>query len=558
VRPLLYLATRRFVNALKRVPKNPRLLMPALFFLLAFAGPAASFLFAHRDAVPPTEASPFTPRELTEGGPGVLVAAIRGLLLFSVIGSITAALGESRLFFSPSDVDFLFPAPLRRRAVLLFKMLGTYLGLFFPVIYFPILLGGRVAAQAGLTPAAYWPGMLGAWLFLVATTNLTQFLLFARPPDNGGGDDTRRARRERARKTLVWLVTGLLFVGAVVLYQAVSTEGLRAIRTPLRAVNSEAASLLLFPVAWASDLFLVAFTGWSGAAAAKLAGLALIAALSLAALFGRDRDFYEGAMEFSSRHGQALAAARRGDATTLLTQMAQEGKLPRGGGVRPFGGGTRSLVWKDLVITTRTPLRSWLTLLFIAAVPALLGRGIGGRGGGAEGVVFWTVFFTINLSNVFLISIRTMLKRADITKALPIPPARFLFAENALSVALLTALGWLSLGLMTLLGAQRGPLVTVAFLCLPSLAALILLTQTSFVLLYPNRDDQAQNTIGGLLGLFATTLALAPSLALGAVLHLTGASALVLGLAVTAANLVAAGAALAFAAFLWQRFDPTD
>ncbi len=128
-----------------------------------------------------------------------------------------------------------------------------------------------------------------------------------------------------------------------------------------------------------------------------------------------------------------------------------------------------------------------------------MGRGIGGQRGD-EAVVFWIFFYTVNVSHVFLVGIRTMLRRADITKALPVGPARFLLGETAFS--LLFADG-LRLGVAPPYGGAgggRGPLFRVAFLMLPTLAAVILLVQTCFVLLYPNRADPAQNAVGNLLG----------------------------------------------------------
>jgi hypothetical protein len=125
-------------------------------------------------------------------------------------------------------------------------------------------------------------------------------------------------------------------------------------------------------------------------------------------------------------------------------------------------------------------------------------------------------------------------------------------------VVQLTALGWFSLGLMVLTGMGRGPLVVTAALALPSLAALLLLVQTTFVLLYPNPNDPAQHTISGVLSLMASLFSLTPTLLIGIVLFQLGVTSWLLALALPAVNLVTAGIALAVATYLWQRFDPTD
>ncbi len=46
--------------------------------------------------------------------------------------------GEKALYFSPSEVDFLFPAPFHRRDLLVFKLSKTLFGLVFMALIFSI------------------------------------------------------------------------------------------------------------------------------------------------------------------------------------------------------------------------------------------------------------------------------------------------------------------------------------------------------------------------------------------------------------------------------------
>ena len=48
------------------------------------------------------------------------------VMLLYVVLSILTSLGERAIYFSPSDVDFLFPAPFSRRQILLYKILGSF------------------------------------------------------------------------------------------------------------------------------------------------------------------------------------------------------------------------------------------------------------------------------------------------------------------------------------------------------------------------------------------------------------------------------------------------
>ncbi len=47
------------------------------------------------------------------------------VMLLYVVLTIVTSLGERAIYFSPSDVDFLFPAPFSRRQLLLYKILGS-------------------------------------------------------------------------------------------------------------------------------------------------------------------------------------------------------------------------------------------------------------------------------------------------------------------------------------------------------------------------------------------------------------------------------------------------
>ena len=163
MKALIYLTVHRLINSIKRIPRTPRLYLPTLFFLVILAAQALPIFLLSR--IVPEHRVPlhaFSARALIEGSPGTLIAGVRFVLLLSVFTSLTAALNEGNLFFDPSDIDFLFPAPLSRRVVLLFRMVARYTGLLFPAVYLPLVLGGfAVTADAGVSPVTLWPGMLG-------------------------------------------------------------------------------------------------------------------------------------------------------------------------------------------------------------------------------------------------------------------------------------------------------------------------------------------------------------------------------------------------------------
>src|SRR5262249_7731726 len=106
-------------------------------------------------------------RRVAAGAPVAMLAALRDtrpallgvrLLAFSAVGW-GLPFESSLLDFSPAEVQFLFPAPVTRRALLIHRMLRSQLGLLF---------GGAVMAIA--VPSASGLGRLRAgiaiWLLL--------------------------------------------------------------------------------------------------------------------------------------------------------------------------------------------------------------------------------------------------------------------------------------------------------------------------------------------------------------------------------------------------------
>jgi hypothetical protein len=202
MKPLLYLFWRRTVNSLKKAVRTPRILLPSLLLALLLGIQLLGyFLMGERGTAGTAPA--FTRTELLMGGPAAFIIAMRGILLMSLFSAFLTALGEGNLFFAKSDVDFLFPAPLRRRSVLLFKMLARYLGLLFPALYVPLIIGNTTLSDGSrVSPFALWPGMLGSWLYLTAVTNVAQVILLSRTDSDDSDDSPVSRRRVLVRRLL--------------------------------------------------------------------------------------------------------------------------------------------------------------------------------------------------------------------------------------------------------------------------------------------------------------------------------------------------------------------
>lgn len=555
---LFYLFLHRYWNSIRRAIRQPRLLIPGVVIALVVAVQAwALLLLVTGNGFPHTGgASVFTRTDLQIGGPAAFLLALRGVFLLSLFSAMNTALGEGGLFFTQSDVDCLFPAPLGRRGVLFARMLSRYLGLLIPAIYVPLTVGGAaLAGSARISPLAFWPGFLGAWLYLAAVTNIAQAVSLGKTNDRD--DDTPGGQRRRLLKRAITTLMIMLACGAIYLtLRYLSGEGKVEVGLFARAIHSDVWNRSLLPDAWAADLFGVAFIGWSPGDGMRMIGLILFAAASFVWLYGMDRDFYEAATEVSAKRTRLQNAMRSGNVGDIVSDMAREGILNRGRSIREFGGGAWAILWKDCVGVTRAPVRSWFQLMFLAALPALAGA-VFGRHGDIS-LIFWNSLFALQMAGFFLLSLRDMLRRADLSKCLPIAPWKFIAAELGLSVAQLTLLGWFSLGVMVAVGIGRGAMVWVGAWTLPTQATLLLLVQTVVLLLYPNAGDPAQGFLSGILSLIASMIALLPGAIVGIVLYLLKVPYPLLGIAIGMTNLSAAALTLILASWLWRRFDPTD
>ncbi|MDX1931381.1 MAG: putative ABC exporter domain-containing protein [Capsulimonadales bacterium] len=548
---LVFLWHCRIGNAVRRGLRNPRVAVPGLLLTAGVCVQFVLFFLAERGAA--GTAPVFSSNDLLMGRPAAFLLTMRCLLLLSVFTGLIASLGEGAAFFDRSDIDFLFTAPLPRRFVLLWKMTGRYASLTVPAIYLPITFAGGYFADVAVHWVLFLPGMIGAWLFLVMIANFTQLLLLR---STVTPDDTvdRDRRRRRWRYGLTACFTGMMVW--VMVRGGSASDLVRRSRDLSQSLDGAVPWTRLTPDAWAADLFQIPFEGPEGGDGWRFVGLLIFCGVSFIALFGRERDFYESSMEIAVRKAQVKEAVRNGDVGSVLSTMAKEGQLARGRSFPHFGGGARAILWKDLVAATRIPLRNWLQLLIPAAFPALLG-GMFGRENGLN-VLGWTLLYGIQMPGIFLMTLRDVVRRADLSKSLPISPIRLLGAELLLPLLQLTVLGWISLGAVWVAGVWRGPLLQAAALILPSLAALLFLVQAIFVLVYPNPTDPAQNAVSGVVSLGISLAALIPALSVGIVLFLLGVPVLVLAVAITAVNLIGATAALLVAARCWHAFEPSD
>ncbi|MFN0067213.1 MAG: putative ABC exporter domain-containing protein [Limisphaerales bacterium] len=424
---------------------------------------------------------------------GAWVLAVVFLMAW-VIPSRRAALD-----FSEAEIAFLFPAPVRRRTLLHYKLFRWQLGLLFTALLFGFF-GGRL----------FRPGMLMAvvdgWLVLLtiqlhfvgASFTLTRLL------DAGWGHARRRlailgvcaAALAAGLGSAMWNTPPPPWPAQVPTgFQDLMTA-LRPLAEWLRAVSDDGVlGMLLLPFRWMARLWA---TRETGAFLTSLAVVAALAALHYFWVLRAEVAFEEASVEASQRRLTALEKARaRARGIPVGRPVAKMLRLPP----PRRGPAWLALTWKNLVAATSGFTRRGLMIAAVVAVPLLAaGTTISQREGWREALSFlllmFAAFSVLLGPQVLRFDLRQNLTVAEQLKTLPLRGWQVVLGELLAPLAALAAAQCLlvllfAVLLNTLPGGRevvpgaRLALAGAGMLALPAVGALGLALQNAGVLLFP-------------------------------------------------------------------------
>jgi ABC-2 type transport system permease protein len=383
------------------------------------------------------------PQLLALANAGVTLAA----LLFALVAAVSwlVPVGGGLLEFSKAEVQFLFPAPVARRFLLVHRMMRSQLGLLFasvaPAIFIPRGSGmGRVRFAVAM------------WTILVTTRLFFTGVNLARPRLS---DPDRRARWT-ARLPLV-LTTGAalgLAVSAAVAFLKEPARGLMDIVARIQTLGDTSVShWLLMPfTALARPLFapdwLSYLAVWPGAA------LALAVVLTWVLL--SDDAFEAAADAFVEGHERQTAAVNsRYQLRTKGWQLAAVGS-PEG-----------AFVWKAAteavrLVNPRTLLRFVLPLVTFTVLAATAGAFPRGFAQMFAVLALLVVgFCTLMGPQILRSDLRQDLEHLDLLKTWPVPAGSVIRGELIWPAVTLTVFVWLAILIATVLSPRAFPDVAV-------------------------------------------------------------------------------------------------
>lgn len=433
------------------------------------------------------------------------LAALALLVVLVVIWTVPSQ--KPGLAFSEAETAFLFPAPISRRSLIHFKLLGTQFTVLLQSLFFALIFNHR-----GFTSGRALNVLVGWWVVLtfVNLHYMGASFVISRLVDRG----TSALRRRLA------VLGGIALVVAVTIAwiwrdlraptdaELAGFDGL--LRWLLSILDGGLLHWLLLPLKWVLAPFFAA-----GPAAFFLAlgpALALLAA----------HYFWVVNMQVSFEEA-SIAQAEKRAARRAALRSGQRHTLPAGAKARrpPFalartGRAEIAFLWKNLLSTH--PLfgpRTWLVgaVVIVAGTRLVAQLGpvakqiVSGLGVAAVMLAGYTLVFGPLVARLDL---RRDLANADLLKTYPLPGWRIVLGELLAPTALLT--GVVTLGLLAALcafdppahaSAWLAPHLRVAYaVCLallaPPLLALQLLVPNAAAVLFPAWFQAMRTPTGGI------------------------------------------------------------
>lgn len=371
---------------------------------------------------------------------------------------------KSGIFFTPAEVDFLFPGPFPRKQLVLYRIGHQTQDALFGALFLSVV-------PAPFVP--YWPfAFLGIALVL-------QFIQLLSTALSLTVSIAGQAAYSRARKVVLVAIGALIVLGVV---QAATEYG----------ASGGLALIREFPATPAGKVILLPFQVFSRTIAAErlfpdfLAWASLAVALNVALIvitLRLDTDFYERSVAVSERVYQALENARRGQAWMSLSKpSAARWRLP----MPPRLRGAGPIAWRQSMGALRNSRGVIYVVLFIGAVVTLAAYFLDASGPGM-GATALAMFALFTFPQMLQFDFRGDIERIDVLKTLPASTGAIVAGELIVPVMLATIIESL---LMIGTGLLWTDWLTIFVICafLPVGNLLVFAVENLVFLYYPRRS----------------------------------------------------------------------
>jgi hypothetical protein len=390
------------------------------------------------------------------------------------------------LFFRPSEIHYLFTAPVTRRQIIHYHILRAQPGILFTTLIIGLFAFMRMSTRRPLYPMMAWFVILNIISLHSTAASLVRASVFQH-----GKAGVRRYGRE---------LFILVLVLGIVAFQSSTFSLSRLVASGAvedfcrRVFDAPVAYVVFYPLRALGRLLfsrdLGTFLRYLGPAVALLA-------LHYMWVIRTDVAFEEASQERSRQIAERIERWRKGKPLS----MPRRGRRLR----QPFrlsaaGPVSTAIFWKNLTSKVRLPAVPTVASLALVGLVASVTLGLSGWGkeicaipafGIAVGVAF--VFFVAG-PGLFRNDLRQDLSRLDILKALPVSGVQMILGQILAPLAILCSIQMLlcPFGIFFLVmsgafsvGVGVALLATIVFLY-PAYAMLGLLVHNAMVLYFPD------------------------------------------------------------------------
>ncbi|HEY3414956.1 MAG TPA: putative ABC exporter domain-containing protein [Armatimonadota bacterium] len=508
MRAIALMSWWQFRNAIRTTLTEPRKLIPALVFLGLMGLQALNFVFIGSQ-------SHQTPIPLVSEFIRLHASAARSMVFLFLavlsVGQLESGLTGGALTFSLSDVDYLFPAPISRRIVLLYRIPAIvfrnllYIAFFLFIGY---LTFWRMtdAGQANLSGLPLYVAV-SCWLCGYTCIAITLEIVF------GLG-------KARLAHKFAWAFLAAL-VGAIAMtIWRGGIDGIGALE------RSWVLGIPFYPCRLLADAFVSPLTGKP--AGGSIWQLAVFFAATLLLLLTRTENYYEVTLTGSERIARLREAARSGSFSAIFAARFRNREAGRKGRATPyalplFGRGAGAVFWAHLSSAAKRPFVNFVLPFsagLVSAVVALMW--LPGSAveivAGIDAYVTWSFLLIATRS-----SFRQCVQLRSLVRPFPIRPWKVVVADVTPTVLTGSLFGWgAGLALLGYGGKERVIVAAALLFAAPALVCALALIQYVIALWYPSAQDKMQQLLSGFvsMALFgATAIVLTPFIAVPLILR---------------------------------------
>ena len=393
------------------------------------------------------------------------------VLLVMVMFIVFTNAGEKAIYFSPPEVDFLFPAPFTRRELLIYKLIKTVVGLLVMSLLFSIVL------------MVYFRSWSISFVGLLLVMSMLQLLGMTMAML---GQIVSEASYTRSRRILLSIIMVVLFLGLGQIAARVQSLGIAEVSATLN--HSAVLRVLLSPFLVFTHVLFAA--NWSAALVGWAALALTIDVFLLILVLKLDANYLESAAAISQKVYERIQRARMGGGVGIPpSARSARLRLPQ----FPRLSGAGPIAWRQMLLAIRTSRHMFIAAFGLAVVFVVFNLSVRSAPNGPGGQVapLMGIGLTAYLSFIFSMQLpwafRGDIDHIDFLKTLPIHPLVVVVGELGGGVLLLTLIQVLMLAVFAAV-AQAGALSSVIALAfaLPFNAILFSLGNLLF-LIYPVR-----------------------------------------------------------------------